>query len=371
MEKRPQALKSFYIMAHNERNCYRCPYCVLSCREDLIESNLEHSFEYDNNMPPPINTLPVSINNYFGDPFIQKEDTFKKMKILERAGHKGIVAIITKSYITEEIAQRLSDTQLKLQVLYSVSGTKDNFDGVSYKKKVESLERLINAGINASLYYRPIIAGINDSEEMIKQVLEDYKAVGGKAFSYAGLMGKKSVLNLLKMNGYFPKIPNGHEKWLEDKKLMPKDKKQFLLAKAKELGLNAFMKTSCLASFTAGLSHDYNNHFYKPEQYNCGECTMYSKCKSFKESVTEESAKAILDSHGIKYESVEKTEKGICPSIAKCSRPSAECHNMKSTFVNMGKITRGDESIIKWVSGAMAKADIAESSEVTILDHLL
>lgn len=367
MEKRPQALKSFYIMAHNERNCYRCPYCVLSCREDLIEANLEHSFEYDNNMPPPISTLPVSINNYFGDPFIQKEDTFKKLRILEKAGHQGIVAIITKSYIDKEIVQRLSGTQLKLQVLYSVSGTKDNFDGVSYRKKVESLEKLINA----SLYYRPIIAGINDSEEMIEQVLEDYKAIGGSSFSYAGLMGKKSVLNLLMMNGYVPEIPTGHEKWLEDKKLMPEDKKQFLLAKAKELGLNAFMKTSCLASFAAGLSHDYNNHFYRPGQYNCSECGMYGKCKSFRESVTEESTEAILDSHGIEYESVKKQERGICPSIAKCSKPSAECYNMKSVFVNMGKITRGDESILKWVSGAMVKGNIIESPEVTVLDHLL
>ncbi|MFH1065621.1 MAG: hypothetical protein V1734_03915 [Nanoarchaeota archaeon] len=371
MEKRPQALKSFYIMAHNERNCYKCPYCILSCREDLIESNLEHSFKYDNNMPPPINTLPVSINNYFGDPFIQKEDTFKKLRILEKAGHRGIVAIITKSGITEEIVQRLSDTPLNLQILYSISGTKDNFDGISYRKKVESLERLISTGINANLYYRPIIAGINDSEETISKVLEDYKAIGGKAFSYAGLMGKKSVLSLLRMNGYNIEIPNGHEKWLEDKKLMSKDKKQFLLAKAKELGLNAFMKTSCLASFTAGLDHDYNNHFYKPEQYNCDECRMYGKCKSFKESVTEESAKAILDSHEIKYESVEKQERGICPSIAKCSKPSAECYNLKSVFVNMGKITRGDESIIKWVSGAMVKGNIIESPEVTLLDHLL
>lgn len=371
MEKRPQALKSFYIMAHNERNCYKCPYCVLSCREDLIESNLEHSFEYDNNMPPLINTLPVSINNYFGDPFIQKQDTFRKLKILEKAEHQGIVAIITKSYITNEIIQELSGTQLNLQVLYSISGTKDNFDGVSYRKKVESLEKLISAGINASLYYRPIIAGINDSEETIRQVLEDYKAMGGKSFSYAGLMGKKSVLNLLNMNGYFPEIPNGHEKWLEDKKLIAEDKKQFLLAKAKELGLNAFMKTSCLVSFKAGLNHDYNNHFYKPEQYNCSECEMYGKCKSFRESVTEERAKAILDSHGISYESVEKTEKGVCPSIETCSRPSAECRNMKSVFIKMKKITRGDESIIKWVSGAMVKADIAESPEVTVLDHLL
>lgn len=359
-------------MAHNHKDCYKCPYCVLSCRSDLIEANLEHPFEYDNSNPPAIKSLPVSVNNYFGDPFVQEADTLRKLEILEKNEHSGPVCIITKSYLTSRLVDKLKQFNVSLQVLYSISGIKDNFDGIRYGKKVESLEQLIQSGIKASLYFRPIISGINDSEESIARVLEDYKKIGGKAFSYSGLMGKKSVLKLLEMNGYNPIVPDGHEEWLEDKKLMSEQKKKFLLDTANAIGLLPFMKTSCITAYNAGMGHDYNGHFYKPSAYNCPSCVKYNDCKSFKDGLTIEKVRDSLERQGINFLEAKKEESGICPLVERCSHPTQECYTMQAVTVCMDAITMGDESILKWVTGAKVKANkIIPDCEVTILDHLL
>ena len=99
---------------------------------------------------------------------------------------------------------------------------------------------------------------------------------------------------------------------------------------------------------------------------------MYKDCKSFKDNLTPEDIIKKLNKAGIKFKDVRKQEKGVCPSIKQCSHPTRECYNMKSLTVDMDHITRGDESIIKWITGATVNSDSMDiGCEVSVLDHLL
>ena len=44
--------------------------------------------------------IPVAVNNFYGDPLIQWDNTVEKLMYLLSQGHKGIVSIITKGKFT-------------------------------------------------------------------------------------------------------------------------------------------------------------------------------------------------------------------------------------------------------------------------------
>ena len=360
-------------MAKNSTECYRCPYCILSSKKHLCDEKLEKITPYDNNITPVevhplMENIPVSINNYFGDPFLQYEDTLKKLERLESKKHKGIVCIITKSEAREEQLDKLKSLDLNLHILYSTCSVAD-FDGPSYKKRIETMQRIVEVGINVSLEFRPLINGINDDIENISKILEDAKSIGIKDLAYGGLMGTKEVLALLKRKGFFPKVPRGFDSWSPNKKLMNEDTRAFLEKRCKELGLNSFRKTSCLLSYHHGLERDYNNHFYRPQNYACDACVMHDKCFSFRNNLKEEQVSGLLEKIGVKDYQLTKQKNIVCDLYENCSSKSESCRNMQGLVLKLNRtITTGDESLLKWLTGCIVKSDkMLELPNVSIL----
>ena len=370
--KNYHCIKSFFVMARNHTDCYKCPYCILSSKKHLCDETLEKILPYDNSITPTelhpvLKNIPVSINNYFGDPFLQYGDTLKKLESLESQNHKGIVCIITKSPISRDKLDRLKDFDIDLHILYSICNT-ESFDGPSYSKRINTLQRIIESGINASLEFRPFINGVNDSIENINTILEDVKEIGVKNLAYAGLMGAKEVLSMLELKGFSPKVPRGYSSWSPNKKLMNKDTRIFLEKRCRELGLNSFRKTSCLLSHSHGLERDYNNHFYRPQDYSCDSCPMHDKCFTFRNELKEESILDVMKEIKIKNYELERQSNIVCGLYESCTSKSDSCKNMKGLVLKLETMTSGDESLLKWLTGCIVKSDkLLEIPNVSIL----
>jgi len=145
-----EAVKSWWEYVHNTSRCFGCAYCILSSRRDLkddggmsgIEGFTDREIgEVPSRVSEILSKIPVAINNYFGDPGIQWEDTLSKLENLEKAGHQGPVGIITKSYINPEKARRLKESKCKVVVLQSISNLPASIEPSNHQKRIESLQK--------------------------------------------------------------------------------------------------------------------------------------------------------------------------------------------------------------------------------------
>lgn len=120
-----------------------------------------------------LRSLPVSINNLYGDPFIlaQAKNTFYKLLKLRKVKHQGPISIITKFNFNDEIIKRLSEFRDMKNLIFFYSLTGLNEGGVPFKQKIKAYMRLAATMPNVVLLFRPIIADKNDSPKMIQQMV--------------------------------------------------------------------------------------------------------------------------------------------------------------------------------------------------------
>lgn len=121
-----------------------------------------------------LGNMPVSINNLYGDPFIpaQIKNTFYKLSTLREAKHKGPISVITKFNLTKEIMIRLSDYQNMENLIFFYSLTGFNEGKVPFSERIKAYMCLAYTMPNVILLFRPIIAGRNDSSEIIQQMIK-------------------------------------------------------------------------------------------------------------------------------------------------------------------------------------------------------
>ena len=107
------------------------------------------------------------------------------------------------------------------------------------------------------MYWRPIISGINDSNEHIKKAVSIAKYAHATVFS--GLFYRDSIKDNFVNNGV-------NEPYSEAarRKILPTKTEESLIDDVKEKIPNFFKKTSCAVSFLHDLP-DYNGHYGVPE----------------------------------------------------------------------------------------------------------
>lgn len=119
--------------------------------------------------------IPVSINNLYGDPFYkdQIENTFSKLYSLHKSGHKGVVSIITKTEIDEQIALRLGyyAKRLKLIILLSISELPTRIEGAP-GDRYNTISKCLKYGVPILPYIRPFIPGENTSPEILDKLFQ-------------------------------------------------------------------------------------------------------------------------------------------------------------------------------------------------------
>lgn len=244
---------------------------VLFTPADILKNLLSYRYYSPN--------IPLAIHNSATDPFQKgvKEVTFEILDGLEKRKIKNIVGLITKEYVNLDDLKRLEKYQQVRPVIFlTYSGLTERIEKVVKEKRLETMKNLKKANLKKVLYYRPVIAGVNDSQENIKHIIE----LGEKYFDCIVRSALKLDLNIVqymaKRGVRFDKKYDVGVNIHDSLKKLPKETREKVdlhLAKAK---IPYFKKTSCAISW---LYHqaDYNAHWIREGIYCSPTCPSEQK----------------------------------------------------------------------------------------------
>lgn len=215
--------------------------------------------------------IPVAVNNLYGDPFLQKENTYAKLLALQQSGHKGIVAIITKSEIDTDDAKTLANfaKKLNLVVLVSISelqGTIEYTVGNRYK----TLELCHKYEIPVIAYIRPFIPFYNTDENVISKIFEQISQTGVSTVVISGLRGNDDIFSHVGISD------EDKKDWSYRVKIVPQEVRNLL--NKYEKAFNVFERTSCGVAFVLGKKHSHNPYYSSPQLAKCHNCPLKSSC---------------------------------------------------------------------------------------------
>lgn len=328
--------KSFIMLGQSLDKCFNCSYCRARDNKAKYET-----------LPNRYKNLPLSVNMFYGDPTLQIENTINILKKLENIEYKGIVMLITKGDLN-----KFPNTKFNLDLHFGLStfGCNSKYDGSSTEILKNNLNKISKLGYKFNIEYRPIINGINDSNDCIKfvtSIAKDYNCPIG----YCGLLVNNELQKYIEQNN-LPFLPyKGYQFGM--KKNISKNVENSLREYAET---PLFLKTSCLLSYLHNLEHDYNCHYYRPGEVHCGLCPMKDKCNTFK-SKKILSVKNIIN---IPFEyTIEYRNDISCSILPQCNHPSKNCYNITGNIININdNITIGDVRIIRWLTGCMVQPKV-------------
>lgn len=295
--------------------------------------------------------VPVSVNNLYGDPFfpLQEENTFKKLDSLKSTGHKGIVAIITKSEITEEQAIRLQKyaKYLKLIVLVSISGLPNKvIKGKPYEctsnNRYNGLKNCKKYNIPALAYVRPFIPPYNTSRECIENIFKSVSESGIDIMVVSGLRGNDEIL----LNSGISEEEK--EKWSFRVKIIPTDVRKLLNEFKEKYNIKLFERTSCGVAYALGEEYSYNPYQASPQLAKCYNCLLKSTCFDKKDSEifkpTEEDLELInmlgYSAHINTYDTGEVCK--VNPlKRTECESCCTSCYKLKRNSIELENVERG------------------------------
>jgi DNA repair photolyase len=202
---------------------------------------------------------PVQVFNRATDPFLPavRPHTFAVLKELDERELTNHVLVITRCAVKPEDAARLNQLRhLKVTVLFTYSGIDDRrIEPYPSQVAAESL-RLVSARwprrYRTVLYWRPLVPGLNDSDEHLRQAFE--LAQHADATVFTGLFYRDEIAAYYQANG----LPEPYEETAR-RKIVPETLEQRVLS-VFTCSAPLFRKTSCAVSYAHGLP-DYNGHY--------------------------------------------------------------------------------------------------------------
>lgn len=272
-------LKSSISISSYDGCTIGCKYCILSGLNDRC--NVKKIADEENLVDELLNfrlyscDIPVSVNNQT-DPFLNSKVFASTLRILEIMDKKQVpnpIMIITKGYVSHEMAEKLSKIKLKIVILYTFSGLSEKLENRSEKKQIETM-RILSELDNVKLvnYYRPVIEGLNSDEETIKRI-SSIVTKYCKCSIVSGIRLNTHLKNVLEDANI--EIPAKYDP--DHKVLLPETYK-----KIKDIFENTnkeypiFKKTSCGVSYLFKRP-DYNGH--SARIYYCNPtCISYPIC---------------------------------------------------------------------------------------------
>lgn len=246
-----------------------CAYCVrhlfdnyqmkipraLMSDEDAVEALVEHPY-----FQPHL--TPVQLFNRATDPMLPqvKAHTFRVLRLLDDRGLANHVLVITRSRVNPDDCDALNQLRnLRVTLLVTHSGITD--------KRIEPIDSTIAARSLALaferarryrvvLYWRPIVPGLNDSNEHITRARQ--LSAAAHATVYTGLFYRDQIRSYYLDHG----LPEPYDKTAR-RKIFPEDLETRILdAFQRPDGTVGalFRKTSCAVAYAHGLP-DYNGHY--------------------------------------------------------------------------------------------------------------
>lgn len=202
---------------------------------------------------------PIQLFNRATEPFLPKvrPHTFAVLEDLDARGLTNHVLVITRHKLTEDDIDRFNQLRhLKVTLLFTYSGI-DNAKIEPYPSHVaaESL-KLMSAPsyrkYRTILYWRPLVPGLNDTDEHLATAFELSKHADATVFT--GLFYRGEIAEYYKANG----LPEPYESTAR-RKIVPETLEARVL-NAFSSSAALFRKTSCAVSYAHGLP-DYNGHY--------------------------------------------------------------------------------------------------------------
>lgn len=346
--------KSFVMIGDSKSKCYDCQYCR------AIDGGDIHYNTIPSDVNPIFTNLPVVVNLFYGDPMLQVENTVKYLRLLEKTNHKAPVIIITKGDLSKFPFKQFN---LDLHFALSTFGTNSIYDGSSTQQFVKNLQfaKLLNSkyGYKYSIEFRPIINGINDSDDILNYVFR-MANMFNIPIGFCGLQMTDKLKNHLDSKNIKFKPYEGYEFGL--KKSVSKEVEDKIFALSDLYKVPVFRKTSCLISYSHSMERNYNAHYYRPNEMRCYRCPMNDKCSSFKRSNDNSDEIKLNIDLPFEYEFIDK-DKHCCILYKNgiCKFPSNDCTNISGKLIKINeKITSSDLRVIKWLTGFTVDCDFNE-----------
>jgi DNA repair photolyase len=220
---------------------------------------------------------PLQLFNRATDPFLSavKPHTFTVLEDLDGRGLQNHVLIITRYHVTPDDCRRLNSlSSLKVTLLFTYSGIEDaRIEPVASDIAARSLRIAYEWAdrYRALLYWRPIVPGLNDSDEHIRRALELSRQAHATVFT--GLFYRDEIRSYYRTQG----LPEPHPDVARRKILPESTEAKILAAFAGKSGGTLFRKTSCGVCHAHGLA-DYNGHYGVREVCDICPADQISRC---------------------------------------------------------------------------------------------
>ncbi|MFI7643285.1 hypothetical protein [Nonomuraea sp. NPDC049400] len=210
-------------------------------------------------------TTPIQLFNRATDPMLPvvKPHTFNVLRLLDERGLTNHVLVITRWRVnSEDCAILNSFRNIKLTILVTHSGIDHpDIEPVDSAIAAASLRTLYeHAGrYRTVLYWRPIVPGLNDSDEHIQRALELSQHAHATVFT--GLFFRQEIADYYRDHG----LPEPYDDTAR-RKIMPEKSEQRILRAFHRPADHQlpwgplFRKTSCGVAYAHGEA-DYNGHY--------------------------------------------------------------------------------------------------------------
>jgi DNA repair photolyase len=241
-----------------------CGYCVRHLfanydmkRPHLVMEDAEAVEQLVRHWAFRTGVTPIQLFNRATDPFLPgvKDHLFSTLAELDRHELTNQVLIITRWRVEPADVERLETLRnVRPTILITWSGIDDaRIEPVDSAIAERSLHVLGNGAKRTKkiLYWRPLIAGINDTEAHVARArtLSDF----ADATVFTGLFYRQEIRDHFRSLG----LPDLYEE-IARRKILPHDVEQRVLEAFKDRPL--FRKTSCGVAFAHGVA-DYNGHY--------------------------------------------------------------------------------------------------------------
>jgi DNA repair photolyase len=202
---------------------------------------------------------PVQVLNRATDPFLPsvRPHTLAVLADLDGRGLRNHVLVITRHQMKPGDIEQLNQlASLKVTLLFTYSGIEDKrIEPYPSQVAADSL-KLMSAPARRPyrtiLYWRPLVPGLNDSEEHFERAYA--LSLIADATVFTGLFYRDQVAQYYRANG----LPEPYDSTAR-RKIVPETLEQRVL-EAFTGSASLFRKTSCAVSYVHGLP-DYNGHY--------------------------------------------------------------------------------------------------------------
>lgn len=202
---------------------------------------------------------PIQVFNRATEPFLPKvrPHTFAVLEELDARELTNHVLVITRHQLKPDDIDRLNRLcHIKVTMLFTYSGI-NNKDIEPYPSRIAATSlKLMSAPFRRKyrtvLYWRPLVPGLNDSDEHLAAAHELSKHADATVFT--GLFYRDQIAEYYKANG----LPEPYEDTAR-RKIVPETLEHRVLD-AFASSATLFRKTSCAVSYVHSLP-DYNGHY--------------------------------------------------------------------------------------------------------------